>query len=147
MLRRRRCHNLTAVHEANYTKLERIVPHMNALDSDIRYRSKTTTQHIEIQILEKTAYTTAFSLTLVQPHMRHWLPEIVMKIRTYHDAKVAEVFNFQKHSRFKPKYQYPNPHMFHTDEKQQINRFFSEWLDHCLNSQIVFDDEIDALSA
>jgi uncharacterized protein YqiB (DUF1249 family) len=37
--------------------------------------------------------------------------------------------------------------MFHTNEKQQINRFFSEWLDHCLNSHMIFDSEFETVNA
>ena len=148
MIRRRRSENMTAVHEANYAKLQRVVPGLKSIGHDVKYHSQSNSgQHIEILILEKTPYTTAFSLTLKHSAMRRWLPELFMTIRTYHDARVAEVINFQHHARFDSQYDYPNPNMFHSDEKQQINRFFSEWLDHCLKSKLIFDSEFEAVGA
>jgi hypothetical protein len=79
--------------------------------------------------------------------MQRWILKIFMTVRTYHDARVAEVLNFQHHSRFQAQYDYPNPRMFHTNEKQQINRFFNEWLDHCLKSQLRFDSEFESVGA
>jgi len=147
MKRQRRLNNSTPVHEANYAKLQRVLPHINILQGDLKYSSQSNGQYIEIHILEKTKYTTAFSLTLTHSSMRRWVPEISMKVRTYHDAKVAEVLNFQHFGRFQSLYEYPNPRMFQPNEKQQINRFFSEWLDHCLNSRLVFDDEFETVNA
>lgn len=146
MKRRRKLDNSTTVHEANYAKLQRVMPHIHALNGNLKYSSQSNGQHIEIHILEKTKYTTAFSLTLNHAYMRRWVPELYIKVRTYHDARVAEVLNFQRHGRFESLYEYPNPNMFHTNEKQQINRFFSEWLDHCLNSRLIFDDEFETVS-
>lgn len=147
MKRRRRLNNSTAVHEANYAKLQRVMPHIHTLEGDLWYSTESNGHQVEIHILEKTKYTTAFSLKFAHPCMHQWVPQIVMKIRTYHDAKVAEVLNFQRHGRLAPSYDYPNPQMFQSNEKQQINRFFSEWLDHCLNFRVVFDDEFEAVSA
>jgi hypothetical protein len=123
------------------------MPHIHILEGDLKYSSQRNGHQVEIHILEKTKYTTAFSLKLAHPCMHKWVPQIFMKIRTYHDAKVAEVLNFQRHGRFAPSYDYPNPDMFQANEKQQINRFFSEWLDHCLNSSVVFDDEFETVIA
>jgi len=147
MKRRKHFDNSTAMHEANYAKLQRVMPQINTLQGDLKYSSQSNGHHVLIHILEKTKYTTAFSLTLTHQSMLDWVPKIFMKVRTYHDAKVAEVLNFQGHSRFEPSYDYPNPSMFQTNEKQQINHFFSEWLDHCLNSRVVFDDEFETVSA
>jgi uncharacterized protein YqiB (DUF1249 family) len=147
MKRRRSLNNSTPVHEANYAKLQRVMPQIDTLQGDLKYSSQRNGHHLEIHILEKTKYTTAFSLTLTHASMRRWVPEIFMKVRTYHDAKVAEVLNFQRYGRFDPCYDYPNPRMFQANEKQQINHFFSEWLDHCLNSRLVFDDEFETVNA
>jgi len=55
-----------------------------------------------------------------------------MMIRLYHDARMAEI-NASQHIRYiKPRYNYPNDKMHYPDEKQQINQFLKEWLQHCL---------------
>lgn len=55
-----------------------------------------------------------------------------MSIRLYHDARMAEVISSQDIHQVKPRYDYPNKHMHHQDEKQQINQFLNEWLHLCL---------------
>jgi uncharacterized protein YqiB (DUF1249 family) len=99
MKRQRHLNNSTPVHEANYAKLQRVLPYIHVLQGDLKYSSQRDGQHIEIHILEKTKYTTAFSLTLTHACMSRWVPEISMKVRTYHDAKVAEVLYFQHFGR------------------------------------------------
>ena len=145
MLRRRYSKNLTAVHESNYAKLERVVPQIQALSGDVKISANAPDQLIEVCILERTKYTTALRLSLKHANASRWLPEICMHIRTYHDARVAEALSFQHHARFDSKYDYPNPSMYHRNEKQQINRFLSEWLDHCLKSQVIFDGEVEPI--
>ena len=53
-------------------------------------------------------------------------------VRLYHDARAAEVVEFQNERHFKPVYNYPNGEMRQRDEKVQLNRFLSEYLSTCL---------------
>ena len=55
-----------------------------------------------------------------------------MEIRIYHDVRMAEVISFANNHRFNGVYTYPNPQMRQPDEKHQINTFFADWLQHCL---------------
>lgn len=56
-----------------------------------------------------------------------------MKIRLYHDARMAEVLSTQDIRQVKPRYDYPNYQMHQQDEKQQVNQFLNEWLHLCLD--------------
>ena len=67
-----------------------------------------------------------------------------LNVRIYHDACVAEVMGYQKHRHFTSRYDYPNPDMFHKNEKQQLNKFLGEWLDHCLRNRCIFIDNIES---
>jgi uncharacterized protein YqiB (DUF1249 family) len=54
-----------------------------------------------------------------------------MKVRIYHDARVAEVLACQGIHSFQPFYPYPNPKMLQPYEKRRVNYFLGEWLSHC----------------
>lgn len=144
MIRRRQQRNLTRLHEANYTKLLLVVPLMPRLANDVRINSNRD-HCIEICVLEKTRYTSVFSIRLKHKTLSNWIPDLSMTIRSYHDAQVAEVLSFQNHRRFQSKYTYPNDNMYHRDEKQQINQFLHEWLNHCVASHMIFNDKIEPI--
>ncbi|NKB34777.1 MAG: DUF1249 domain-containing protein [Pseudomonadales bacterium] len=86
---------------------------------------------VEIKILEAFKYTT--TLEIVQrPEFKKWMTNPSLLVRVYHDASTAEVVSYQGHRNLKPRYTQPNPKMYHTDEKMQVNSFLGEWLTHCL---------------
>ena len=86
---------------------------------------------VEIKILEAFKYTT--TLEIVQrPEFKKWMTNPSMLVRVYHDASTAEVVSYQGHRNLKPRYSQPNPKMYHSDEKMQVNSFLGEWLTHCL---------------
>ena len=49
----------------------------------------------------------------------------------YHDVSMAEVIGWENHRRLRARYHYPNPDMYHSDEKAQLNQFLREWLTLC----------------
>ncbi|MDG2250309.1 MAG: DUF1249 domain-containing protein [Gammaproteobacteria bacterium] len=86
---------------------------------------------VEIKIVEAFKYTT--TLEIVQrPELRKWMTNPSMLVRVYHDASTAEVVSYQGHRNLKPRYSTPNPDMYHSDEKMQVNSFLGDWLTHCL---------------
>jgi len=62
------------------------------------------------------------------------------EVRLYHDATVAEVTVWEGRRRFRARHDYPNPRMYHSDEKAQLNRFLGELLELCLTQGRVLDD-------
>lgn len=86
---------------------------------------------VEIKIVEAFKYTT--TLEIVQrPQFKKWMTNPSMLVRVYHDASTAEVVSYQGHRNLKPRYSQPNPKMYHSDEKMQVNSFLGDWLTHCL---------------
>ena len=136
---KRRLENATRLHETNYSKLVLVIPTLREIKSVLHLSGNGNTL-LEVRILEKSKFTTTLELRLRQAGKSHWLPSLEMKIRTYHDARVAEVLAFQGHHRLHPRYIYPNPQMYHRDEKWQQNNFLGDWLDHCLHSRCIFRD-------
>ena len=135
---RRHPKNLTFVHEGNYVKIHRVIPFIQSMHSDAIIWARTPAHRVEIKILEITPYTTMFSFNISYVGDQKWLPQIHLTVRCYHDARVAEVVNFQHHKHFHSRYSYPNPNMYQKNEKQQINRFLGEWLDYCLKTRCNF---------
>ena len=132
--------NATALHEANFAKLARVIPCLNDLDESLRILQHNNIR-LEVRLLETSKYTKTFTLSLQQSPDHHWLNTIDLKIRNYFDARVTEVLAFQHHHRLAVRYPYPNPNMFQRNEKWQTDKFLSEWLDHCLRTRSFFRDQ------
>jgi hypothetical protein len=139
--------NSTALHEANYAKLMRVVPPLRYLSTPSRMEARGHAQVLLLNVLEKTRYTTVIALGLQHATSTPWLSSQTLSVRIYHDARVAEVTGFQQHRHFTSNYEYPNPDMFHKNEKQQLNKFLGEWLDHCLRSRCIFSNNTESLDA
>lgn len=115
--------------EANYFRLCRLLPESDVTD---HFRLKMPGRgemlfHLKIQ--ERTAYTLLLEIYQQQePVDPEWLQMPTLKVRIYHDAKLAEVVAFEGVRKVKPRNQYPNYRMHQPDEKAQWNRFLADWL-------------------
>ena len=117
--------------EANFERLAWLAP-MLASAHGILLSHGVDGMSLQLTILEHSKYTTTIALT---HHLRMgdtMIRDPFMKIRIYHDARVAEVLSYQCQSQLQ---------IFHPDatlnvpnlrEKCRINRFLSEWLEYCI---------------
>ena len=135
----------TVLHETNYAKLLYVIPSAKTLSSRLQIATLHSSQFIELALLEKSKFTTTLQLDIRHSRQMPWLKHLTLSIRLYHDARVAEVLSFQHHRRFEPKYDYPNPRMYHKNEKQQLNQFLSEWLDYCIKHRYIFKENLESL--
>ena len=131
--------------DANYLRLMKLAPDLD------RNAERTLTLAIadrkvwvRIRVLERCPYT-----TLVEVSQHPWLeglafdlPAPRLSVRMYHDARSAEVVEFQAGRRFHPVYAYPNDEMRQRDEKAQINRFLAEYLSACLHHGVAEDEAV-----
>ena len=120
---------LPRLYEQNYRALLQLVPDLK----DLHHQSQLTLsdiEHLHITVCEQCPYTTVLDIG----HLlgSSLVPDLTMTIRVYHDARMAEVIRYQRHSCFKPSYTYPNTSMYQPLEKRQINLIFDEWLKHCI---------------
>ncbi len=146
LIAKRKRHNATALHEANFRKLARVVPVLLTLETTTTAQD-TNGMQLSLRILETSKYTKTFSLHLEHATGQPWLPGLHMKIRNYYDAGVTEVLAFQHKHRLNARYGYPNRDMFQRNEKWQINQFLGEWLDHCLRMGCVFRTATEPLDS
>ncbi|PST87710.1 DUF1249 family protein [Photobacterium jeanii] len=122
------------LYETNYAKLLPLLPKSDEVGDSCAYQ--VFDHAYRITIIESTRYTTLIEL---QQSDDNALPDYMhphLKIRLYHDARVAEVCSAQQISRLKPRYDYPNMRMHQQDEKHQVNRFLGDWLVYCLKNGI-----------
>jgi len=126
--------NMMNVYENNYKQLIQLVP-----DVDVKRLILTSANdglaNVQIDVLERCKYTTFLKLTHFLGSNDGMIPHLTMKLRVYHDAKLAEVIDSQNQSQFKAVNDYPNKKMHHTYEKRQINLFFGDWLTHCIKNE------------
>jgi len=140
--------SLHALCEANYARLLRLFPDYESCNSR---RFSLASARVQIDVLERSRYTTLFHLQSFRPAplerrdepagegipeggaVAAWLPPLRIDARAYHDAAMLEVVSFQSEARIAGRYTYPNRDMHQEDEKRQQNEFLAEWLTHCLH--------------
>lgn len=115
-----------SIYERNFRQLVTLLPELKgaALSSPV-----SSFGALRIEVVERHKYTTLLSLSQPLPL---FLPPLTMTVCIYHDAKVAEVIDYQASGRLRAHYDYPNPDMFQIREKRRVNEFLGEWLDFCL---------------
>jgi uncharacterized protein YqiB (DUF1249 family) len=116
------------VYENNYASLMRLLPFLFEEEGLARVYARHLNATLVVSILEQCRYTQEIEIKQVFNEATQHLPGLVMKVRVYHDAQLAEVISYQGHSRILPKYSYPNEKMFHRDEKRQANYLLNDWL-------------------
>lgn len=123
--------------DANYLRLCKLMPEL-ASNHSWRYRMPGGT--LEVSVVERSRYTTEVSLHASaadsgNKDSKYWLTPPPITVRLYHDARMAEVVAVDGQGPVGGdglNFRYPNPAMHNEDERQQVNRYLSEWLAHCL---------------
>lgn len=129
--------------ELNYYRLTRVLVNLENRDCWVFNISqgKTGTRLIA-EVTDRAPYTTTITLaqkngpgdnaaiTVPNTTVPRMTPP-TLTVCLYHDANMAEVVAWETHRRLRPRYAYPNRHMYQVDEKAQQNRFLSDWLTLC----------------
>ena len=134
---------MTSIHESNFSKLSRVLPKIRQIPIGEPIKLPTGRFDLTICVDENTKYTSQVSFKSTLGSGSFCIPSMHLQVRIYHDARVAEVIDYQHNRRFDSRYKYPNTKMHQTNEKQQINYFLSEWLDFCLiQGYVLYSTEI-----
>ncbi|MBI3771330.1 MAG: DUF1249 domain-containing protein [Gammaproteobacteria bacterium] len=115
-----------SIYERNFRRLVTLLPELRVAVSSV---PASNVGVLRVEVVERHKYTTLVSLAQPLPL---FLPPLTMTVCIYHDAKVAEVIDYQESGRLRARYDYPNPDMFQVREKRRVNEFLGEWLDFCL---------------
>lgn len=129
--------------EANYYRLVRLLRQPNQHDrKQLQSRSIGILGHqheLNFRVQAEGRFTSLIDLRQENPGD---IPDLRMKIHVHHDLQTAEVISYQGHNRFKVVYTYPNPEMHLPNEKEVINKFFSELLRLCLKDGLPTETEL-----
>jgi uncharacterized protein len=133
--------------DANYLRLMKLAPDLDTVLQ--RVLVLIVAEHcitVSIRLLERCPYT-----SLVEVSQHPWLeglafalPQPRLTVRMYHDARSAEVVEYQSGRWFHPVYPYPNGEMRQPDEKAQLNRFLAEYLSACLSHGVAESETVVA---
>lgn len=128
--------NLKGFHslcDANYVRMLRLLPDCDTESLCYEFGTCDELQY-HIHIVEASRYTTTLVFKQVGDAMPDWMKP-TMKVRMYHDARMAEVLSSQNIARLEPSYSYPNNKMHQKNEKEMVNLFLAEWLVFCLRQK------------
>lgn len=129
--------NLASLHrecERNYVRLMSLFAGKNNLGSSFTAHDSQR-RAVIFTVIEVTKFTTTVSVALdnIAPE---WVPEIDLKVRAYHDAKMAEVIEWCS-DRTIPWALVEDKGLQSRDEKWQWNIFLSELLSQRLKHSIL----------
>ena len=125
--------------ETNYVLLDHFLPDLTEVKT-LSTTDSSNSMLLSVQLREHSPYFALVELMLAPLTNIDVVSTSQFIVRIYHDAKVAEVVEFQGKKKFLAWYpQYPNNDMYVKDEKRQINSLLSEMLKFCKASGISFE--------
>lgn len=136
---------LQGICSRNYGLLVRLLP--------LEYEQKANwaikvadSLEFNLTVVDKTPYTETMKLSQNNPSIPRFMATEI-EFRIYHDAQMVEVLSFQKQTRIRQKYTYPNPMLHQKDEKIQVNALLKDWLNLVTNQQEKQSGETRLLSS
>jgi uncharacterized protein YqiB (DUF1249 family) len=128
--------------ESNFHKLMHLLPELKNEDSfSLSFHFAGHDGKALFHVLERAPFTTVIQVDL-DAAWGEWLPLPEFKIRIYLDVRMAEIISFNRDRNFQANYQYPNAKMLLPDEKEQLNKLFSEWLNFCLSHGFSYEKAV-----
>ncbi|WP_233073628.1 DUF1249 domain-containing protein [Motilimonas eburnea] len=116
--------------ETNYMQLLKLLPNQFFAQQGYRFSAGQNIDY-QIDVLEQSRYTSLLKVQQICDIQPDFMRPVI-RVRLYHDARLAEVCASQHIFHLQPKYDYPNDKMHHKDEKLQVNLFLADWLKFCI---------------
>lgn len=117
---------LQGICSRNYGLLVRLLP-LEYQQGQTWSVAVSNSLNFSLAVETKTPYTETMRLVQNNPTIPKFMATEI-EFRVYHDAQMVEVLSFQKQSRLRQKYSYPNPMLHQKDEKLQVNALLKDWL-------------------
>ncbi len=112
----------------NYQKLAQIIP-THFTGEGAMALSLGRLGCLEIRLESLSEYTWSITLQHTPLKWPAWLSGAQMRVRLYHDAKLAEVISFLGNGVAQDQFDSQVVNLLYPDEKQQLDDFLGEWLD------------------
>lgn len=130
---------LMDLYERNYINMRRLVPTMPPAHTCLA-SSILNGLSLYLTVIERFPYTTELSLTYHFFRHSHLIAEPDLRIRVYHDARLAEVTAAAL--RRWPEFSADEEETKHSNlvSRWHVNRFLYKWLNYCLHQGHRFDE-------
>lgn len=122
--------DLMAIYESNYIRLANLINEDMPLLVDLVFRVEGLLD-LHVEIIERTRFTTIVHMTYIMREgaVLHVLPDI--KIRIYHDARLAEVLSCgRRRGNVCIRYDRTRE-QYDLSRIWEMNRFLQKWLGYC----------------
>lgn len=132
---------LEQLYASNYQKLFKLIPDLLVYRNHaVGYAVNHSALHVDV--IDRSPYTMTVELTYRFNKNLSELMEPAVRIRLYLDAKLAEVIS--DHARAAVSLVFKDPgHSYEIMHyKWRLNYFLHKWLDHCLNKNYQFNEEL-----
>lgn len=116
--------------DVNYMALMKLLPQGSVVGDSVSVGISEQVLFV-LKVLEIAPYTWHVSIEQCTAGLPSFM-RMKIKVRIYHDARMAEVCASQQILTLRSSYHYPNAKMHHRNEKEQVNLFLAEWLKCCL---------------
>jgi uncharacterized protein YqiB (DUF1249 family) len=132
--RTRNLAGLMDLYESNYMRLRKLIPDLPEISGPCISLIPGALE-LHLRIIERCKYTTTLNLTYFFSESGICFPAPDVKVRIYHDAKLAEVISCGRRKGRRAaeydrmRYQYP------LLRKWEINRFLQKWLGYVLHQR------------
>lgn len=116
--------------DMNYMALMKLLPQHAVVGDTVSIGISEQVLFV-VKVLETAPYTWHASIEQCTQDLPSFM-RMKVKVRLYHDVRMAEVCASQQILTLRSSYHYPNANMHHRNEKEQVNLFLAEWLKCCL---------------
>ncbi len=130
-VRVRRFYSWARVYEINYRLLLKLIPGISELPDEVLLLGDDS-YAVTVSVVERCRFTTSITLNHDLKSHDIFVVNPSVKIRIYHDARLAEVVACQQGSKFFAVYPFILAKVPFQNEKRDVNLFLREWLNHCL---------------
>jgi uncharacterized protein len=127
--------SLMDLYESNFIRLRKLIPDLHALDEAVISRAAGH-MDLYLKIVERGRYTSTLYLSYCFPEEHGLQMEPNLRIRVYHDARLAEVMAGHLHHGRLILDNLPADALL---EKWRLNRFLYKWLGYCLRQGHSFE--------
>lgn len=137
---------LMELYENNYIYLRRLIPDVDR-HADRMVSTIDGSPDLHLEVTERCAYTT--NVLLTHCFDREQAPEVLpdLRVRIYHDARVAEVLPESSPQGFGGGRCAVLPSRGTLAWRWEVNRFLNRWLRYCLGEGHAFPPEADGIPA
>ncbi len=139
---------LMSLYESNYIRLKWLISDFSRLGRD-SMSSVPGDCDLYLSVQERTRYTTTVRLTYYFPagHAGELAADPDLKLRVYHDAKMAEVLECCATTRHAALHEFLNEQGSELERRWRRNVFLNKWLEYCSERGHAFGDLEQPLDA